>query len=246
MTNNEILSFYQENGYYVENIFSADVMDEFREEGNRLIELRKTSEEDDNTRPYAYTHKDSELFDKLWRHPRTLQILETLIGGKVDGLQTWMYFKPPGELGRDVHQNIFYSHANRGDIINASCAIDDSDEENGCLYVYPGSQVESCLPINIDEDRLLTNPDDWRNERGKPCHIPGEWVDGVWTDRYEKIYLPMNSGDVIFLHSHVIHGSETNKSETKWRRAALGSYLRQDAHFNPGGQMKRERINLYD
>ena len=80
--------------------------------------------------PYAYTHKDSELFDKLWRHPRTLEILETLIGGKVDGLQTWMYFKPPGELGRDVHQNIFYSHANRGDIINASCAVDNSDEEN--------------------------------------------------------------------------------------------------------------------
>ena len=33
MTNNEILSFYEENGYYVENIFPTEVMDEYREEG---------------------------------------------------------------------------------------------------------------------------------------------------------------------------------------------------------------------
>ena len=246
MTNNEILSFYEENGYYVENIFPTEVMDEYREEGNRLIELRKTSEEDDNTRPYAYTHRDSELFDKLWRHPRTLEILETLIGGKVDGLQTWMYFKPPGELGRDVHQNIFYSHANKHDIINSSIALEDADRENGGLYVYPGSHKEWCLPINIDEDRLLTNPDDWRNERGKPCIIPGEWVDGVWTEKYEKIYTNARAGSVSLIHSHVIHGSEENRTTDKWRTAFLTSYLRQDAHFNPGGQMKRERTSVYE
>ena len=61
---------------------------------------------------------------------------------------------------------------------------------------------------------------------------------------YEKVYLPMNSGDIIFLHSHVIHGSDNNESKTRWRRAFLGSYLREGAHFNSGGQMKRESLIL--
>lgn len=29
------------------------------------------------------------------------------MGGKVDGTQTWAYFKLTGQLGRDMHQNAF-------------------------------------------------------------------------------------------------------------------------------------------
>jgi len=43
----------------------------------------------------------------------------------------------------------------------------------------------------------------------------------------------------------VIHGSEENRTTDRWRTAFLTAYLRQGAHFNPGGQMKRERINVY-
>lgn len=241
MKNEQILEFYNTNGFYIERLFSRHEMNKYREESDKLLKLRG-----EDTRPYAYPHEDSELFNDLWKHPRTLEILKLLIGGDVCGLQTWMYFKPPGELGRDVHQNIFYSHANKHDIINSSIALEDADRENGGLYVYPGSHKEWCLPINIDEDRLLTNPDDWRNERGKPCIIPGEWVDGVWTEKYEKIYTNARAGSVSLIHSHVIHGSEENRTTDRWRTAFLTSYLRQDAHFNPGGQMKRERTSVYE
>ena len=239
MHNSEILKFYNTNGFYVERLFSSEKMDKYREESDRLLKFRG-----EDTRPYAYPHEDSKLFDDLWKHPRTLEILELLIGSKVHGLQTWMYFKPPGEFGRDIHQNIFYTHANKGDIINASLAIDDSNKENGCLYAYIGSHVEWCLPIEKDDERIKTNPKDWRNERGKPCAVPGEWVDGVWTEKYKKKYLPLNSGEIIFLHSHVLHGSDDNNSSDKWRRAFLCGYLREGAHFNPGGQMKRVGLSF--
>ena len=114
-----MLEFYKTNGYYVENIFSKNHMDVCRDECDRLLELRN-----EDTRPYAYPNRDSKIFNALWKNKRTLDILKILIGDDVNGLQTWVYFKPPGELGRDVHQNIFYTHANRGDIINASLAID--------------------------------------------------------------------------------------------------------------------------
>ena len=63
-------------------------------------------------------------------------------------------------------------------------------------------------------------------------------------NKYEKKYLPMNSGEVIFLHSHVLHGSDDNNSKDKWRRAFLCGYLREDAHFNSGGQMKRVGLSF--
>ena len=247
MTNKQITDFWTENGYYNEIILSEEEVKQYKDEANRLIEARG-----EDTRPYKHPHKDSELFEQLMKHPRVIEIVEMCMGAdlnrevKLDALQTWMYFKPPGELGRDVHQNIFYSHANRHDIINISIALDDADRENGGLYVYPKSHNEWCLPINIDEDRLLTNPDDWRNERGKPCVLPGEWVDGVWTEKYEKVYTNAKAGSVSLIHSHVIHGSEENRTTDRWRTAFLTGYLRQDAHFNPGGQIKRERINVYD
>ena len=113
------------------------------------------------------------------------------------------------------------------------------------MYVYPGSHNEWTLPINIDEDRLLTNPDDWRNERGKPCIIPGNYVDGEWVEKYEKVYLNSKAGQVTFLHSNIIHGSDKNKSVDRWRRAFLANYVRKGAYFYEGGHFKRERVNVY-
>ena len=66
----------------------------------------------------------------------------------------------------------------------------------------------------------------------------------MWTEKYKKKYLPLNSGEIIFLHSHVLHGSDDNNSSDKWRRAFLCGYLREGAHFNPGGQMKRVGLSF--
>jgi len=239
MTNKQITDFWTENGYYNEIILSEEEVKQYKDEANRLIEARG-----EDTRPYKHPHKDSELFEQLMKHPRVIEIVEMCMGAdlnrevKLDALQTWMYFKPPGELGRDVHQNIFYSHANRHDIINISIALDDADRENGGLYVYPKSHNEWCLPINIDEDRLLTNPDDWRNERGKPCVLP-EGHD------FRKIEGNTRKGEMVLLHSHTIHGSETNNSN-RFRRNFLAGYALKGTRFTSGNHMKRERIDIYE
>ena len=51
--------------------------------------------------------------NKIMKDRRIVEISEMLIShdrntsnDKIEALQTWLYFKPPGELGRDVHQNI--------------------------------------------------------------------------------------------------------------------------------------------
>jgi ectoine hydroxylase-related dioxygenase (phytanoyl-CoA dioxygenase family) len=190
-------------------------------------------------------------------------MIETLMGKdldipdcKIEATQTWMYFKPPGELGRDVHHNIFYSHANYGEVINVSIAIDDADEENGCLYWYPGSHKDRMVyPIpdsshtefaSRDEKRIAGNPDEHPNERGKPLYVPGTWVDGVWTDKWPKIYVPIKAGSVTPLNSHVLHGSDENKSKDRWRRSFLIQYQKIGNIRSAGTHMKREFIDVYN
>ena len=56
--------------------------------------------------------------------------------------------------------------------------------------------------------------------------------------------MPTKSGNVTFVHSHVLHGSYDNVSTDKWRCAFLIGYILTNSYFN-SGEIGRERINVY-
>ena len=251
-----IIETWNKNGYASIQMFSKKEVSELRKEAMRLL-VERDPEWDKHgatgSEPYKQPHKHSKLFEKIMRDKRILDIVKTLISNDNNILdcdlqvaQTWMYFKPPGELGRDVHQNIFYSHCDWGTIINISLALNDSDKENGCLYVYPGSHKEKVTyPIPDDwkdEERMKTNPKGWSNERGKPIFIPGTYVDGKWVDMYSKIYLPAKIGSVTFVHSHVLHGSDDNESKDKWRMSFLVGFLKKNSYVHSGDDNLRDDL----
>ena len=191
-----IVDFWNENGYFVlEDVLDQEGLKAYSDESDRIA--RELNPE---FQPFQYPHKISTLFVDLMKNKKIFEVCELLIGSKLEALQTWMYFQRPGELGRDVHQNSFYSRVERGHIINVSTAIDDADEENGCVYIHPRSQVEPILPIVIDEERVKTNPKlpGFYNERGKTPVVPAH---------YREVYLRMKAGSSCFFHSHVLHGS---------------------------------------
>jgi ectoine hydroxylase-related dioxygenase (phytanoyl-CoA dioxygenase family) len=159
--------------------------------------------------------------------------------GGVVGLQTWGYYKPKGELGRDQHQNAFYTGCGHNEIINTALALDNHDPINGAVWNYEGSHRLPVLPIEDNEERKATNTDNWRSERGKSCVMP-EGHD------FRKIEGYLKKGQVALLHSHVVHGSEPNGDTTRMRRNFLGGYLKEGAYFHPGNQMKRESIDVYE
>lgn len=254
----KMLQTWNETGYISISVFSKSEVEEMKTEALRLFNERDPEWNKhglEGSRPYLNPHEKSVVFDKIMRDKRVVDLSANLIGNdtntsncKVDALQTWLYFKPPGELGRDVHQNVFYSNSNWGDAVNVSIAIDDADEENGCLYYYPGSHKEKiCYPIpdNLkDEERIKTNPSGWDNERGKPLFIPGTYIDGKWVDKYPKVYTPSKAGVLSVVHSHVLHGSDDNISKDKWRCAFLIGYVKKDSYFR-SGELGRKRINVY-
>ena len=262
----QILETWKENGFFNIPMFSKEVVEEIRKESTRLLNERDPEWEKhgmDGHKFYEHPHKSSELFMKIIKDKRIINLMEILFSNdlnipecKIEATQSWLYFKPPGELGRDVHQNIFYSHANAYEVINISIALDDSDVENGCVYYYPGSHKEKvCYPIpdsshtefaSRDPEREKTNAKGLPNERGKPCYVPGNWVDGKWVDKYPKVYLACKAGSVSMLNSHILHGSDDNNSKDRWRRCFLVQYQKFGKIQSPGTHMKREIIDVYN
>jgi hypothetical protein len=186
--------------------------------------------------PYMYPHKESKLLTRLMKHPKVIEACEFLMDSKILGVQTWAYFKPPGQLGRDMHQNIFYTQCNTNEIINVSVALDNADPQNGSVWYLEGSHRLGKLPIEIDEERVGSNPKNWRSERGKACVLPKD-------HNFPHIDGYLRKGQVALLHSNVIHGSEKNTSD-RFRKAFLTGYIKEGAKFAAGAQMNRKPIDV--
>ena len=230
-------------GWTILQLLTEDQCDEINDELDSLRNQRTGTEAPDGKiwgewDPFSYPHKLSPKLEKLFSHPKIIEACEFLMESSIHGMQSWSYFKPPGQLGRDMHQNAFYTGCGHNEIINTALALDNHDPENGAVWNYEGSHRLPTLPIEVDEERTKTNPAFWRNERGKPCVMP-EGHD------FRKIEGYLRKGEVVLLHSHTVHGSEPNTSN-RMRRNFLGGYLKDGANFNQGHQMKREPINVYE
>ena len=226
-------------GVSILNLLTEEEVDLYAEELER-IRIRRQEEDENNEwgeyDPYMYPHKESQLLTDLMKHPKIIESCEFLMDSKIFGVQTWAYFKPPGQLGRDMHQNIFYTQCNSNEIINVSIAFDNHDPNNGSVWYLEGSHHLGRLPIEVDEVRAGSNPKNWRNERGKPCVLPKD-------HNFPHIDGYLRKGQVALLHSNVVHGSEPNTS-SRFRRAFLTGYIKEGANFASGNHMKREPIDV--
>ena len=237
------LSFdWRYRGFSTIQLLTEEEADEINDELEKLRKQRQETTKEDGSQwgnwdPFAYPHKLSEKLTKLFSHPKIIEACEFLMGGKVDGTQTWAYFKPPGQLGRDMHQNAFYTGCKHNEYVNMALALDNHDKENGAVWNLEGTHRLPILPIEVDEERVKTNPKNWSNERGKPCVLP-EGHD------FKKIEGNTRKGEMVLLHSHTIHGSETNHSD-RFRRNFLAGYALKGTTFTKGGHMKREPIDIY-
>jgi ectoine hydroxylase-related dioxygenase (phytanoyl-CoA dioxygenase family) len=231
----QILQDWKYKGYAIIDMLSEQEADDVINELNRLRVARNASDSKwSEYEPYMHPHKESQMIEKIFGHPAAIEAMELTLNTEVQGVQT---FKPPGELGRDAHQDGFYSQAGWNKIANISISLDDSDESNGGLWVYEGSHFLPLLDLEIDEDRVKTNPGQWRNERGKASKMP----EG---HNFPKVYAKMKKGQAMLIHSHVVHGSDTNTGNT-FRHSILSGYMQKGGYLRQGEHMKREPVDVY-
>jgi phytanoyl-CoA hydroxylase len=110
-----------------------------------------------------------------------------------------MLVKPPEEGAPfPMHQDYPYFPHERHSVLAASVHLDDTDEENGCLHVIPGSHRLGPLEAEGESHTV-----DYPLESGTP--------------------LAAGAGDVLFFNYLTIHGSGVNRS-ARVRRNVLFQY----------------------
>jgi len=130
-------------------------------------------------------------------------IIEKIVGEPPLLFGDQVFMKPP-RVGSEkpFHQDNFYFRLEPADhVITAWIALDDVDEENGCLRYIDGSHLGPLLPHEPQPD--------------KPTHLipPTELI-----DLSRESLAPVRKGGVVFHHGKTLHTSAPNRSD-RWRRA---------------------------
>jgi ectoine hydroxylase-related dioxygenase (phytanoyl-CoA dioxygenase family) len=109
------------------------------------------------------------------------------------------------------HQDLGYWPIGTPEPLTATCslALDDADEENGCLRVVPGSHKGELRP-----HRPLHG-----NDRDS-SHI----LSVELTSDDPIVSLPLKRGDMTVHDEMIIHGSGGNRSDTRWRRTYITAF----------------------
>lgn len=177
-------------------------------------------------------HRHDAIAEWALLHPRVLDVVEALIGPDVLALQSMIFFNPPGRGGQGWHQDSFYVRTLPDTLIGAWIALEDVNEENGCLWVAPGSHVEPIYPPLVDRHVSAsvgiqdqnTFSDLFSNETASHMNDEVNQLAKVATKYSSPIPIPMQPGDVLFFHSHLLHRSHVNRSQTRLRRSYVCHY----------------------
>ena len=215
---------YKDRGYtVVSGLFSADEVTRLRDHYMYLREngsypgdfggVDMTS--DDPLRRYPrliHMHRWDQVSLDWMLEPRFSAVFRQLLGKDPLAVQTMLYFKPAGARGQALHQDQYYLRVQPGNCIAAWMALDDCDEENGCMQVVAGSHNLPLLcPEEADTSQSFTD-----------VTVP------ISADMQPEPVL-MKAGDVMFFNGQLIHGSFPNRSQTRFRRALIGHYIDAEA-----------------
>ena len=134
--------------------------------------------------------------------------LEGLLEDMPYAVQTMIYYKPPGARGQALHQDQYYLQVKPGTCVAAWLALDDCDEENGCLQIVPGTHdIPVLCTIEADTTQSFTD-------------VTVPLPEGLVPKS-----VHMQAGDVLFFNGQLVHGSLPNRSTNRFRRSLIGHYI---------------------
>lgn len=150
---------------------------------------------------------------QMMKLPIVRGALAQLLGDEAVGVQSMYFYKEPGSHGQAAHQDYYYIKNEPNTLTAAWVAMEYTNEENGCLWVIPGSHKLGLLPHGAVKN--LKEHEAWTHE-----------VEGI--DLNKETPVVLDKGDILFFDSLLIHSSTRNRSE-RWRRSYVCHYIRHDS-----------------
>ncbi len=136
------------------------------------------------------------LRDLVFSDNRIEKVVENLLGQEVRVFKDRIIFKHPDSGGYLPHQDIYSTVYNipEEEMAIVAIFIDESNEDNGCLYIAPGKHKDGILP---QDTRAVLKPEVYEN--------------------YKWDVVSCNPGDVVIFHNYAPHYSNMNKSNQQRR-----------------------------
>jgi len=202
------LKQYEDEGFVSPiNIFSKEKAKEIRNQ-IELIEKELPGELDKSGRYNA--HLISPLLDEVTHNQKILDAVESLIGKNILVCGTTLFIKNPNEKGYvSYHQDAKYIGLEPHNWVTAWVALTDSNEENGCMKMWPGSHLTiKDHDEKFNEENLLTR---------------GQTVENVPDNKVKSVELV--TGQMSLHHPRIVHGSGVNKSNDRRIGFVIQSYI---------------------
>lgn len=237
----EELARYAQDGYFVrESVFDETELEPLREAVDEVHrKIMKAAQEPEVAK---VDHIDGRRYQRIldssvqweWRDAsneiRTMEPYHHLDGrldALIDDIRLWgpsravvrseelslfsdkLNFKRPGGAPFPWHQDSPYwaflcKHLDR--LVSVAVVLDRSTIENGCLWMVPGSHRHGAL--------------DCFEDRGAVGRL---YTDLARYDLENPAALEVPAGSVVFFHGDVVHGSQSNRTESA-RRVLLMTF----------------------
>ena len=203
------IKFYNEKGYVAPiDVLSIQEANEIREEIENIEKKWPNAIEGLGRN---YVHMISPVFNNVCINNKILDAVESIIGKNILICGTTLFIKNANEKGFvSFHQDAKYIGLEPHNWVTAWIAVTNSNEENGCMRMWPGSHKEDLKnhEQKFDEDNLLT--------RGQTiANVPIEETDPV----------VLKAGQMSLHHPTVIHGSGLNRSNDRRIGFVVQSYI---------------------
>ena len=226
MLTTEEIEFYHTNGYVTATgVLSADEVAELRRVTEEFVDKSRLAtdhtEEFDlepghtaekpRLRRLKYPELRHPAYDHVFRHESIIDIAAQLLGPNIRHHGGKLNMKSAG-FGSPVewHQDFAFAPRTNDDMLAVGVAIDDMNEENGCLLVVPGSH-KGPIHNHYQEDVFVGAVTDSDFE---PESIAA---------------IELEAGDISLHHGRTLHASATNTAPDKQRRLYLLQYCAADA-----------------
>ncbi|TVQ26942.1 MAG: phytanoyl-CoA dioxygenase family protein [Spirochaetaceae bacterium] len=156
-------------------------------------------------------HRYSSIARDYLRDPRAAEVLRALFGEEPLGVQSMLYFKPPGARGQAMHQDQFYLQVRPGTCIAAWTALDRVDRANGGMIMVPLTHE-----LAIDCRKAGKEGAGSYGPNAIPVPVP---------EGYRGEAPELDPGDTIFFNGSLLHGSGRNVTTDRWRRSFICHYV---------------------
>lgn len=170
-------------------------------------------------------HSHDAFFHNLFIGSRIEQLAEALLGEPVVGKNFQFFSKPPG-TGQPTppHQDGFYFKLTPCAALTMWLALDDVDQENGCVNYVRGSNLSGMRA----------------HDRSNVLGFSQKMIDyGRPEDLANAVDVPARPGDLLAHHALTIHSAGGNRSASRPRRS-LGA-----VYFAASAQQDTEEIAAY-